>query len=112
MAIVSIRNALAAIAVVLLSQTMTPGAIALSDLGAGVVMCVGELDLRDGALDTTVRARSDNLRVILPLGTDCTDAVSTLAENGLFVRAAVDCPPEHFMRAPSGLFCFAILFTN
>lgn len=78
---------------------------------AAEVVCTGGVDRATRILATHVAAMSAEAARHITIGMKCTEAIATLAGQGFVVAVSLDCPAEVFMEAPSGRFCYAILFT-
>jgi hypothetical protein len=78
---------------------------------AAEVVCIGGVDRTTRILGTHVAAMSIEAARHITIGMKCTEAIATLAGQGFVVAVSLDCPAELFMEAPSGRFCYAILFT-
>jgi len=78
---------------------------------AAEVVCAGGVDRTTRILATRVAAMSAEAARHITIGMKCTEAIATLAAQGFVVAVSLDCPAEIFMEAPSGRFCYAILFT-
>jgi hypothetical protein len=79
---------------------------------AAEVVCTGGVDRATRILATHVAAMSAEAAHHITIGMKCTEAIATLAGQGFVVAVSLDCPKEMFMEAPSGRFCYAILFTS
>ena len=79
---------------------------------AAEVVCTGGVDRTTRILATRVAAMSAEAARHITIGMKCTEAIATLTGQGFVVAVSLDCPAEIFMEAPSGRFCYAILFTS
>ena len=79
---------------------------------AAEVVCTGDVDRTTRIVTTRVVAMSAEAAHHITIGMKCTEAIATLAGQGFVVAVSLDCPKEMFMEAPSGRFCYAILFTS
>jgi hypothetical protein len=79
---------------------------------AAEVVCTGGVDRTTRVLATHVAAMSAEAARHITIGMKCTEAIGTLVAQGFVVAVSLDCPAEVFMEAPSGRFCYAILFTG
>jgi len=76
------------------------------------VVCIGGVDRATRILATHVSAMSAEAARHLTPGMPCAAALATLVAHGFVVAVSLDCPAEVFMEAPSGRFCYALLFTT